>query len=749
MRANGLEVQKVPADGDCFFHASSIHTEGHDSTTLRGALCDYVRDNMDEYIHYFPMPNEPTDAKSFMSFANDSISDMRQMGKWDSVVGDIMPHALANFTGRKVKIISSNQTKGILNINPSNGDAISPCIYLVYFDIQGRQHYDGCKRKVTSELYTTVFDNLFPADAVSSNHDQQESLKTTPSYSHQPSTSTHEPSTSTHEPSTSTHEPSTPPGNSCMRRNSSSSDDTIIVYNTPQKKTPPRKRKAKPDQWKKNSRKSLKLHGQEYTTSRGKPQRKKQVQEIECDCKFKCSEAINKNERSDIFKTYYDLGEYNLQKNFVCSHVSQSQTKTVLDNATMTPISKRKQVTRQYHLTSCSGDRIQVCKKFFLKTLDIGQGYVDHALKNSKNGAFVGEDGRGKHTPANKVSEQDKTRVKNHIESFPAVESHYCRQRSRRRFLDSNLTVNKMYQFYSDYCEEHGYLRVSSSYYREVFNTEYNLGFHRPKKDQCLTCHRYIEGKKINNLTEEQVHDYEDHQRRKVEAREEKEKDKKLSMKSSEIHTATFDIQKVLSTPCSLVSQVYYKRKLAVYNLTVNSLSDREVQCYVWDETNGKRGSCEVGTCLYRYINSLPSTISHIIFYSDTCGGQNRNQYIASCLYNLVHTNQNINIIDQKFLESGHSQMECDSVHSTIERAAKNASVYSPDQWQMLIQLARTTPKPYNVVPLDYKDILDFKHLASELLRNTKTDSRGGRVQWLISSGSDILKMMTFYSSMT
>ena len=54
-------------------------------------------------------------------------------------------------------------------------------------------------------------------------------------------------------------------------------------------------------------------------------------------------------------------------------------------------------------------------------------------------------------------------------------------------------------------------------------------------------------------------------------------------------------------------------------------------------------------------------------------GGQNRNQYIASMLLLLVSQQKNnIIVIDHKFLISGHTHMECDSVHATIEHVHKH-----------------------------------------------------------------------------
>ena len=145
--------------------------------------------------------------------------------------------------------------------------------------------------------------------------------------------------------------------------------------------------------------------------------------------------------------------------------------------------------------------------------------------------------------------------------------------------------------------------------YRRIFNEDFNLSFHVPKKDQCNLCSMYYFAEQDGTLTEKMKDEFNMHQGRKVRAREEKAKDKQLSKTESYVHTCTFDLQSVLYTPCSLVSVMYYMRKLCCYNLSVYSLGNGDGSCYVWSEVNGKRGSSEIGTCMHRYLQSLPPTI--------------------------------------------------------------------------------------------------------------------------------------------
>ena len=48
-----------------------------------------------------------------------------------------------------------------------------------------------------------------------------------------------------------------------------------------------------------------------------------------------------------------------------------------------------------------------------------------------------------------------------------------------------------------------------------------------------------------------------------------------------------------------------------------------------------------------------------------------------------------IEIIDRIYMESGHSQIECDSAHSTIESALKNKDIYCPTDYFGIAVMAR------------------------------------------------------------
>lgn len=125
-----------------------------------------------------------------------------------------------------------------------------------------------------------------------------------------------------------------------------------------------------------------------------------------------------------------------------------------------------------------------------------------------------------------------------------------------------------------------------------------------------------------------------------------------------------YDLQAVLI--CPDVSQFYYKSMLATYNFSIFNIVPKQGYCYVWNESCAKRGANEISTCIGFFKNYCEGK-EDVVFYSDNCGGQNKNKFVAS-MYMFAVTNLNIVNITHKFRTARHTQNEGDSMHSCIEK---------------------------------------------------------------------------------
>lgn len=77
-------------------------------------------------------------------------------------------------------------------------------------------------------------------------------------------------------------------------------------------------------------------------------------------------------------------------------------------------------------------------------------------------------------------------------------------------------------------------------------------------------------------------------------------------------------------------------------------------------------------------LNMRYSTLMHVLVRTET----------ATSLMHAVTNLQHIEQIDHTFLESGHTQMECDSMHAAIE-FAKKTEIYVPHMWKNVIRMTR------------------------------------------------------------
>ena len=150
----------------------------------------------------------------------------------------------------------------------------------------------------------------------------------------------------------------------------------------------------------------------------------------------------------------------------------------------------------------------------FLATLDIGQRVVETALKYKDACGFPFQK-IIKREPANKEAIAQMDKVRQHIESFPKMESHYCMKDSQVQYLSKDLNIHKLYELYTEECLKNKESPVNKHMYRKACNTDYKLSFFKPKKDGCGTCEQH----KVGKLSDEE---YEAHITRKNDAQKEK-----------------------------------------------------------------------------------------------------------------------------------------------------------------------------------------------------------------------------------
>ena len=412
-----------------------------------------------------------------------------------------------------------------------------------------------------------------------------------------------------------------------------SDSESNLEMETPRKSPGKRKRRSDPSKWKKTLRKTRRNLGLDYVNSKGTPIHKKEPRYITCKCKYQCSSFVTPAIQKDIFKQYWETGEYRLQRQFIHDFVKREKVKR-----RTTQGNSRREFTFKYFLP-INKVKTQVCKKMFLATFSIKQRTIFYTMKKEKEqgnqeNVFVPEDRRGKQT-VSKIPKKDQELVRNHIRSFPVLDSHYSRLRSKRRYLAADLNVSKMYREYVKMTKKKRKPRVKQSAYLRIFNSDFNLGFHVPKKDTCGICNRYKNLSEKDKAKPRERKNYGEHQKRKEEARLQKDDDKERAKRDENVRVLCFDMQKCLMSPKCNVSELYYSRKLATYNLTSFDVASKKATCYMWHEAMARRGSCEIASCMFKENKQAAEKgIKEMVYYSDTCALQQRNvNFSAMCLW--------------------------------------------------------------------------------------------------------------------
>jgi hypothetical protein len=499
--------------------------------------------------------------------------------------------------------------------------------------------------------------------------------------------------------------------------------DTLLLVIVPEA-TKGRKRKSIPGSWKRNVQKKARVSGLAYLNRSGHNVPAKEFVNINCGCSKACGDLFTFQERETLFREFWGVGDSTKQNIYLRGLI---KTKKVNQRRPRNNSKAPRQCSLEYFMRRGKED-IQVCKIYFKDTFLVNNSRIQRAC--SGEGVAIPEDKRGHKEPANKL---DVSEIVTHIKSFPAYVSHYSRAHNPgRQYLNSELTIQKMYQLYKRKCEDDNKIPLKEKMYYHVFSNQFNLHFKPPHQDTCQLCdslqlkikHPASEQSKQESQTEKQLH-----LAKAAQARDSLRTDKQLA--NEDLYVFTFDLQKALPFPKLTTSTAYYKRNMYVYNLGCHAFNNNVGFMYMWDETKGSRGSQEISSCVTKHLKLNASTNKHIVMYTDCCAGQNRNIKMALSMLQLVEDQtMAVDTIDHKFLVSGHSFLPNDADFGVIESHAKKLqNIFGPECWY---DAARNAAKktPFVVTVMERDEFLSTKNLEDSIT-NRKTTIEKEPVNWL------------------
>ncbi|KAJ8881308.1 hypothetical protein PR048_017789 [Dryococelus australis] len=153
----------------------------------------------------------------------------------------------------------------------------------------------------------------------------------------------------------------------------------------------------------------------------------------------------------------------------------------------------------KYHLLAGSS-QVNAC----LKALVSGFGVMTKSVRRITKLKQAGNSPKDKRCKfvSYSLPRTTKLKVREHIQSFPLKESHYCGK--KMYFLSTDLDLKTMHKLYLEKYDD----KVSYSFYRSFFRENFNYRFVRPQVVSCCTCEELtlkIKSPHLNEVTKRTV----------------------------------------------------------------------------------------------------------------------------------------------------------------------------------------------------------------------------------------------------
>ncbi|CAG9763718.1 unnamed protein product [Ceutorhynchus assimilis] len=489
--------------------------------------------------------------------------------------------------------------------------------------------------------------------------------------------------------------------------------------------TKTKKRKRRPEKWKKNINKLKRNSGKQYINKKGIVVSEKRLGP-RCQCRGKCFDILTEVEKNTIFGNFYSMQDKNIQDSYLGALID---VKKVVRRRKTTEVEKK--IYSYYYHVKVGPKSVKVCRTAFCSLHGIHKSRVLRICHSRASGSLLEKDKRGKHqNRPNKVPDEVVATVKNHIESFPARESHYSRNKNKKKFLPAELNVKKMYELYLEKYDFDQYSllknhqkikpKVTYDFYYRFFTQNYNLSFGYPRSDTCSSCDVMkirIEAASTEEERRELTVQKEVHLRKAQAFYDDLKEKSELAVTDPSVETICFDYQQNLPLPVLTTRDIFYARQIWVYNQMFHSCSNNQSVSYMFDEMTAKKGCIESISFLMHFIEKYVSkTVTTLYIFTDNCAGQNKNAVMVHFLLALV-SNGRFRKIVHHLPEPGHSFLPCDRNFGQIEKKKrKKELLYLPDEWYDLVQ---SCGKKFVVERVEQDIIFDFKSYLEPYFKKT------------------------------
>ncbi|CAH2016527.1 unnamed protein product, partial [Acanthoscelides obtectus] len=462
-----------------------------------------------------------------------------------------------------------------------------------------------------------------------------------------------------------------------------------------------RKRKSLPKTWKRYENKENKNKGKAYIRKMYKgidiEAKNPCILKRLCKekCRLKCDSRFSNEEKVRLFEEHYSLDQ-NAKSAYLFGIMEAYNLKQ--------PSGLHRHHRKSFRYSfKVGGDSRRVCKEAVMPILDVGRKKLDLIRDQVSSGRSAPKrDGRGHHNSRpRRTSEEKRNFVHRHIRSFPSE----TKMRTDSTFLHGYPSTKFM-------------LCMSKSMQTKI-SSQY-LPLHIDKFLSMILILDLV----LQRLIHVQLYDVgsnEEHVAKYKKAFGVQKSDRENARANEQIIYLTFDLQKTLPLPKISTSKAFYLRQVWLYNLGIHLISTQPQNgkgfFHVWTEVQGSRGPEEIGSSLMAFLENIKDQSiapDHLIAWSDSAGGQNRNFYIV-CLWHYLIFSGVFRKIDHKFPEVGHTFMDSDRDFAAVEKSIrKHQSIYTNRPIYLCHGRSQEKKTPFSITRMVDK-FVDIKELPRKL----------------------------------
>lgn len=188
-----------------------------------------------------------------------------------------------------------------------------------------------------------------------------------------------------------------------------------------------------------------------------------------CKCSKKCTSLVSLAERKRLFNQFHSIGTFGGRCALLISCMKEIPNEEIPNEEVPNDEISTETFPPMTPKFSIFGH--EVCKVALTRTLKINESRLVTAWNKHKYYDSY-TDSRGQTRkgfnalPLLKIVE-----VRKHVESFPKYISHYTRNQTESKYLNSELNLSKIYRLYKEIIEN----PLSESSYKKIFYRDFNL----------------------------------------------------------------------------------------------------------------------------------------------------------------------------------------------------------------------------------------------------------------------------------